>query len=416
MRRKIVFSLAAFFLLLGIIAIGYKQLSSGGNAGYVIVGIGDWVLETSLYFVIIFLTLLFVSLYFGLRFLTGAAKLPDSIRKRNTEQRNKKSIDALQTGFIETIEGKSEKAERALIMHASDSSLPLINYLTAARAAHDRGAPEQREDYLKLARKTVPQADLAVGLSKARLLIDSHQYVEAVEQLVEINKTSRNHPVALRLMYEAFVQTKDWDALQNLIPVLREARLIPEAELRKLEVETYRSLLEKRALTRDAGLIREIWRLVPSHIRSDATVSAPYCRGMIDAGFGEEVEEDLRLSLGHQWNAVLLQLYSRIRLQDAARQLSSAEDWLGPHREDAGLLRLLSALALRANQTGKAIAYALQSLELEPSPEACKVLGDMLYERQDHVAASSVYHQGLRIVAGEQPDIAMIEKSASLLT
>ncbi|MFM2007949.1 MAG: hypothetical protein RLZZ09_3604, partial [Pseudomonadota bacterium] len=106
MRRKIVFSLAAFFLILGLVAFGYKQMSASGNAGYVIIGIGDWVLETSLYFVIIFLTLLFLALYFGIRFMTGAAKLPDSIKKRNSEQRSKRSLEALVAGLIETNEGK----------------------------------------------------------------------------------------------------------------------------------------------------------------------------------------------------------------------------------------------------------------------------------------------------------------------
>ena len=106
MRRKIVFSLAAFFLVFGLVALGYKQMSASGNAGDVIIGLGDWVLETSLYFVVIFLTSLFLALYFGIRFTTGAAKLPDAIKKRNIEQRNKRSLEALVAGLIETIEGK----------------------------------------------------------------------------------------------------------------------------------------------------------------------------------------------------------------------------------------------------------------------------------------------------------------------
>ena len=62
-KRRIVFSLAAFLVILGLVALGYRQLSSSGNAGYVIIGIGDWVLETSLYFVIITLTFLFLALH-----------------------------------------------------------------------------------------------------------------------------------------------------------------------------------------------------------------------------------------------------------------------------------------------------------------------------------------------------------------
>ncbi|MDD1648839.1 MAG: heme biosynthesis protein HemY [Methylococcaceae bacterium] len=404
MRRKIVFSLAAFFLVLGVLAVGYRHLASSGNAGYVIIGLGDWVLETSLYFVVIVLTVLFLGLYFGIRFMTGAAKLPESIKKRNTEQRGKRSLEALVDGVIETLEGKWEKAERNLIRHAADSSLPLINYLTAARAAHARGAPEQREDYLKLASASVPQAELATGITRAELLVGTRQFQEAIEQLTILNKITPNHPVILRLMFEAYRQTRDFDALHHLIPVLRESKLVAESDLRPLEVETYRVLLEKRALTHDPTLIREIWRQVPAQVRSEAVVQMPYCEGMIDAGVGEEVEEELRLALGRDWNPILLALYARIEAVDAARQLSSAEEWLGPHQDDARLLQVLAKFALKAGQTEKAQDYLQRSLALEPTLEACKLMGDQFFAARNFQAASTLYRQGLKIATGEPLD------------
>jgi len=414
-RRKIVFSLAAFFLILGLVAFGYKQMSASGNAGYVIIGIGDWVLETSLYFVIIFLTLLFLALYFGIRFMTGAAKLPDSIKKRNSEQRSKRSLEALVAGLIETIEGKWEKAERTLIRHAGDSSLPLFNYLTAARAAHARGANEQRDDYLKLAQKSAPEAELAVNLSRVKLLMGSHQYQEALDQLTEINRAHANHPVVLRMMGDAYIQTRDWDALHHLIPMLREGKLMPEGELRKLEIEAYRTLLEKRALTRDPMRIREIWRMVPANVRTELAVVLPYCKGMIDAGMGEEVEEDLRLALGRDWDPELLRLYSGIEMADPSRQLLGAEDWLGPHRDDAQLLHVLGRFALRAGQTEKATQYLQRSLTLEPTMEACKLLGDLLYDRKEDVAAGVLYRQGLKLAAREPADSAALSKVVAIV-
>ena len=405
MRRKIVFSLAAFFLMLGLVALVYRHLAASGNAGYVIVGLGDWVLETSLYFVVIVLIALFLGLYFGLRFMFGAAKLPLSIKKRNLEQRGKRSLEALVEGLLETVEGKWEKAERSLIRHAADSNLPLVNYLTAARAAHARGAPEQREEYLKLAGASAPQAELAIGITRAELLIGTRQCQEALEHLTALNKTTPNHPVVLRLMGEAYRQARDWDALHHLIPVLREGKLLPESELKPLETETYRVLLEKRALTRDPALIREIWRLVPLPVRSEVAVQIPYCSGMIDAGVGEEVEEELRLALGRDWNPTLLALYARIATPDAARQLQAAEEWLGPHQDDARLLRVLAQFALRAGQSEKAWEYLQSSLELEPTMEACKLLGDQFFEAGNHAAASVTYRQGLKIACGEPVDL-----------
>jgi HemY protein len=414
-RRKIVFSLAAFFLVFGLIVLGYQQLNASGHAGYVIIGIGDLVLETSLYFIIFLTVFVFVAVYLGIQFTTGAAKLPEAIKRRHHQERHKRAMEALLEGFVETIEGKWDKAERNLIRHASDSTLPLLNYLVAARAAHLRGADEQREDYLKLALKVAPDAPLAVALTRTSLMIGTQQFDRALEHLAEINRTFPNHPLVLRMMADAYIRTKDWDALHYLIPALREAKLFAESELRKLELDAYQSLLRKRALTKDPGLIREIWRMVPPHLKSEAVLVEPYSRGMMDAGVGKEVEEDLRLALGRDWNTPLLDVYAQIEDDDPIRQLAHCKDWLGPHRDDPALLALLAKLSFRAGQGEAALDYAKASLSLDPTPQALKVLADLMFARKEDVAASRLYRQGLRLALGEPMEADMIATALAIL-
>ena len=176
MRRKIVFSLAGIVLILGLVAYGYKRLASQGDAGYVIIGIGDLALETSLYVAVMFVAVTFLLLYALIRLVFGAAKLPQALKKRGAEDAVKRSQEALISGLLQTAEGNWEKAERNLIRHAADSGVPLINYLTAARAAHGRGAQEQREEYLRLAQNSMPGTELAVGLTRAELQLSTRQF------------------------------------------------------------------------------------------------------------------------------------------------------------------------------------------------------------------------------------------------
>ena len=416
MRRRIVFSLAAFFLILGIVVEIYQHLSASGQAGYVIIGLGDWVLETSLYVIMMFVAALFVGLNLGIFFTWRAARLPDTLKRRNLAQRMKRSEEALAQGYIETIEGKWERAERTLIRHASDSAIPLINYLVAARAAHIRGASEQREDYLARARKETSQVDLAVHLLRADLLLETHEDEEALEYLNEINRTHANHPLVLRMLREGYERIRDEEALHYLIPSLREAKLYPESDLRALEVRIYRTLLEKRAVTRDAALIREVWRWVPQHVQLQDDVVSVYCRAMIEAGVGMEVEEPLRLALGREWTPEMLGLYGRIVADDPQKQLQHVQEWLGPHREDPALFALLARLAAKAGQEARAIEFAKTSLNLQPLPEALKILGDVLYSRRDEVGASRLYRQGLRLAHGETFEPDAVERALELLT
>jgi HemY protein len=122
---------------------------------------------------------------------------------------------------------------------------------------------------------------------------------------------------------------------------------------------------------------------------------------MIDAGAGQEVEEDIRLALGKDWNETLLVLYGCINAADPQQHLQSAEAWLAPHPDDAVLLRVLAKLAMRTGQTEKAREYVQKSLAVEPSVEACRLIGDFYQAQRDFATASDYYRKGLVLASNE---------------
>jgi HemY protein len=408
-RRKIVFSLAGFFLIFGLVVYGYKRLVSQGDAGYVIIGIGNWALESSLYVTVVALVFAFILLYVLIRLLFGAARLPKAIKKRGSELATKRSQEALISGLLQTAEGNWEKAERNLIRHAADSGVPLINYLTAARAAHSRGAQEQREEYLKLAQKSMPGAELAIGLTRAELQLSTRQFEEALESLTELNRLAPGHAAVLRLFHQVYAQTENWEALHGLMPTLRSNKILMEAEIKLLETETYSALLKQRAETRDPAALREIWRHIPPHIRELTGIETLYFAAMIEAGAGAEVEEGVRLALGQDWSETLLVLYGCIQVADTERQLQNAEAWLAPHPDDPVLLRVLGKLAMRARQTEKARHYLQRSLDEEPSVEAYRLMADLLFAEKDFATAGEFYRKGLLLASKEV--VAQIEQN-----
>lgn len=395
MRRKIVFSLAALLLVGGAAAFAYRYLVTKGEAGYVIIGIGHWVLESSLYVMAVGLIAAFILLHVLIRLTSRAARLPRALQSRGAELRTKRSREALISGLIETAEGNWEKAERTLIRHAADSGLPLINYLTAARAAHSRGAHEQRDEYLKLAQQVLPEAELAVGLTRAELQLSTRQFEEALESLTRLNQIAPSHASVLRLMHQAYAQMEDWEALHRLIPALQKNKVLMEAEIKLLETETYSALLKRKAETRNPAVLRDLWGHIPGHIRSLVGIETLYFAAMIDAGAGAEVEEGVRLALGKDWNETLLVMYGCIQTGDPEKQLRHAEAWLAPHPRDPVLLRVLGKLALRLKQTDKARDYLQRSLAEEPSVEAYQLMGDLLFADKDYAAASEYYRKGL---------------------
>jgi HemY protein len=385
-----------------------EHLATGG--GYVIVGMGQWSLETSLLLAGAALLLTFGAFYIILRLLIATVRLPTLLKQRGYEQRSRRSQEALYSGLIETAEGNWETAERQLIRHAADSGAPLINYLTAARAAHSRGALEQSEEYLKLAQESMPEAEIAIGLAKAEFQMSQQQFEQALENLIHLNKIAPSHATVLKMMHQAYAKAEDWEGLSRIIPKLHANKVMMEAEIKALEAETFGALLKKKAEARDAGVLRQLWQEAPQHIRKLPGMQQLYFAAMIDVGAGMEVEANLRDALRKEWSDTLVVLYACIQSDNPAQQLKQAEGWLKARKQDPVLLRVLGKLSARAGLADKAKAYLQSSLAIEPSAEAYQLMGDALLRENDPAGACQYFRNGLMFASNEV--VAMIEQNA----
>ncbi|MFM8332675.1 MAG: heme biosynthesis HemY N-terminal domain-containing protein [Candidatus Methylumidiphilus sp.] len=406
--KRVLLLIGLLAVLLGAAFFGLRHLAAQGQAGYVIVGIGHWSVETSLMFAGIVLALTFLLLYFAIRLAITLVRLPKILKKRSHEQRSQRSQEALLAGLIESAEGNFESAEKHLIRHAANSGVPLINYLTAARAAQSRGAMEQRDEYLKLAQETMPEAELAIGLTKAELQLSNKQFNEALEGLTQLDKIAPSHAAVLKLMHQAYARAEDWEGLSQLIPNLHANKVMLEAEIKLLETETYSALIKQKSEARDAIALRNLWLDVPAHIRQSIGIQQLYYAAMIEAGAEVEVEPLVRQALAKEWSETLLVLYGCVHMPDTEQQLTTAESWLPAHRNDAILLRVLGKLSLRANLLDKAKEYLKTSLKAEPSVEAYQLLGDVLMKQGDAHTACQYFRNGLLFASNEV--VALIEQ------
>ncbi|MFZ4704186.1 MAG: heme biosynthesis HemY N-terminal domain-containing protein, partial [Candidatus Methylumidiphilus sp.] len=340
MRRAILYVLGIVVALVAAF-FGLRYLASHGGSGYVIIGIGQWSVETSLLFTLVVMALTFLLLYMVVRLIIATVRLPKMLKQRGVEQRSKRSQEALLAGLIESAEGNFETAEKHLIRHAANSGVPLINYLTAARAAQSRGALEQRDEYLKLAHETMPEAELAIGLTKAELQLSNQQFEEALESLTELDKIAPSHAAVLKMKHQAFANLSDWQGLSLIIPQLKSNKVMMEAQIKLLETETYSSLIKQQSEARDAVALRNLWLEIPEHIRKTSGIQQLYFAAMIEAGAEIEVEPLVRQAIGKEWNETLIVLYGCIHMPDIVGQLAKAEAWQKAHPKDAILLRVL---------------------------------------------------------------------------
>jgi HemY protein len=364
-------------------------------------GIGHWELETSLVVFVDNLIIGFYVFYVFFRLLGWLLRLPGQLKNRGKNIKFNRSQEALVAGLVDSAEGNWEKAENILIKHASQSGVPLIHYLTAARAAQSRGAFDKRDEYLKKAADQSPDSSVVIGLTQAELSLSGNQFEQALETLTRLHSIDPTHATVLKLLHQTYRHVGDWQGIRKLIPSLHNHKILMEAEVKLLETEAFSQLLKQTAKKGNTDEIKSLWSEIPDYIKTMSGVAAVYFAAMIDAGVGVEIENDLANAISVNWAETLVVLFGSIQSRDVSKQLETAEKWSYVHQENAVLLAVLGKLAVKCGETFKAESYLAKSIAAEPTVQAYQLLGDLLFAQGDKDNAFKCYKNGLELASSE---------------
>ncbi len=399
--KNIGYFLVSLFIAIAAAFLIHAWLAKYDDPGYVLIGSGHWSMETSLVIFAVAEVIFFFVLYVFFRFLGWLLRLPSRLKAKGKDIKFNRSQEALVAGLVDSAEGNWEKAERVLIKHAANSGAPLLHYLTAARAAHSRGAIEKRDEYLSKAAAQSSDTDIAVGLTQAELHLSEQQFDQALQTLTKLQSIDPGHASVLKMLHQAYQYAGDWEGLRKLIPSLHKNKILMEAEIKLLETQTHSNLLKQVAEEGDEQAIQQCWEDMPEHIKVAPGVSAIFFAAMINAGAGAKIEQQLVDTVLKNWDETLLVLYGSIDSKDVAKQLQTAEKWLAVHSSDAVLLRVLGKISMACGQMEKAEQYLAKSLAVDPTVTAYQLLGDLLLEKGDKDKASDCFKKGLQLASTE---------------
>jgi HemY protein len=390
-----------FYLIGGLFLAAGAALLVQEDPGYILLGYGTLSIESSLAIALIALVILFAALYLLIRSSVYLINTPSRLNKWGAQRKKKRSQKELVSGLIQSAEGHWEKAEKYLIKHADESDTPLLNYLTAARAAQFRQDYGSRDHYLQLAHKSVPKADVAIGITQAELQLEHNQLEEALATLKHLKAIAPKHPHILRLLSEVYQRLNEWEALQKLLPNLKKFNAFSKEEFAQLEQKIWRHILLSQPTSNSATNLKQNWKLVPKPLKNDLELQIIYFNSMIEAGAGNDIEPLLCSSLNKQLSDALIPLYGRIEMASKHSQIEQAEKWLAQEPNNAALLKMLGALCAREQLWAKAEGYYEASIHTTPSVDALKQLGDLYSQQGNEAKAVECFKRGLALATGE---------------
>ncbi|MGD8577000.1 MAG: heme biosynthesis HemY N-terminal domain-containing protein, partial [Thiohalophilus sp.] len=347
----------AFLILLAAVLLG---LLAYQDPGYVLFSRGETTMEMSLALFAGVIVIGFILLYFLIRTLVSSWHVPGRLRLWRKRRRTRRARRSSNRGLIELAEGNWRRAERDLIKHASDSDTPLLNYLSAARAAQKQHAHERRDHYLTLAHNSAPGANVAVELTQAELQLVHGQLEQALASLMHLQSLAPNHPHVLFLLAQLYEKLHSWGDLQTLLPRLDKHSVLNDDDYQALCKKVYLNLLQ--VAHHKAQNLNSIWQQVPRTLKHDQELVEHYAQYLIDLEQFDIAESVLRDAIKRDYNSELVRLYGLTRSSTPDRQLQQAEHWLKGRENNANLLLALGRLAIRCELWGKARSYLQASL------------------------------------------------------
>lgn len=362
MRRFIYFLIILFISL-------YIGLQLEKDSGYVLISFKHWTIETTLWFAIIAIVLLYFSINL-IRFIyKKLSSLPLNLFKIRKKWAHQRSHDLTRRGLIEFTEGNWHAAENLLIKAIHSSESPLINYLAAARAAQEQGNYKRRDHYLRQAQKTMPDAKVAVELTQAQLQLSINQQEQALATLKHLHVLLPKHPYVIKLLLGLYIELKDYHHLIELLPKIKKNRIVSSSTLSHIELYAYQGFLLTTYKHGDAKKLQNTFENLPKEIKSQPLILSLYAKLLIQSEQHDKSEELIRNALKKQWHDRLAYLYGKCLSSSPQSQLEFAYKLLKSYPQKKALFQTLGILNARLQLWGKAREYFSHCITLSPSPE-----------------------------------------------
>lgn len=375
-------------LLLFFIAALWLGVKIAQDSGYLFIAYQHWTIEMPLWLGIGFVFLIFLFLHIVFRLFHHTSRIPHYWRTWFQKWRNQRAIKKTSQGFLDVLHGRFKTGEKRLFRAAGNSPLGLINYLTAAKVAFSQKAYERSNAYLEKALGQIPEASIAVNITKATLAVENQDFDLALNILKPLSLEAPRNPHVLMLLKTVYQQRKLWQNLIELLPRLKRSPLENQDSLKKLEYEAYCELL-KNTTTQ----IQETWQTLPRSLRHDAIFVGIYAEKLYAIQHTQEAETVLKKYLKHTFDENLITIYRKTVTHYPSEQLRFLERFLNQHANNATLCLALGQFAMNAKLWGKAKHYLEISVRESPTKEGYCMLGKILEILGDKEGAFLMYQK-----------------------
>ncbi|PCS21169.1 heme biosynthesis HemY N-terminal domain-containing protein [Candidatus Enterovibrio escicola] len=371
------------------------------NQGYVLISVANRTIEMS-FITLIVLVLVAFAIFYLLEFiLRKVFSLSSSTQEWFAYRRNRKARQLTNDGLLKLLVGEWKQAEKLVVKGATNSDAPLLNYLTAAEAAQERGDAERRDRYLQQAADCGTD-NLVTSLTRAKLQYRHKQYEEALASLQGLIHDYPRNVILLTLLKDTYLQLQDWQALLSLLPSLKRINVIPEEDTRKLEIRAECGLINYIAMQKGSDRLLTHWNNLSRTTRQQTTCITCLVKQLIARNADDEAYVILRESFKKKPDETLIHLVSQLSLQNYDPVIVKLNELLRYNEKSSVIHSTIGQLYFRKGKWVEAREHFERALNIRPDVTNYALLVNTLEKLNKSSIASRISREALKLALPHQ--------------
>ena len=363
-----------------------------GDKGYVMIQMGNLVLETSVVAlgIMVFIGLVgwiiistLLSRTWRLTKLSGSWFGNRSRRK--TQKAFYRSIQALAEGDWDAATKAADQAE--------NGEFEGVNYLVSAQAAVARGRKDTAERKLNEAADYESSA-LAARVTLARMALAEGQPGDALKELAQLSDKQQATAPAIKLKVQALAENNQWAQLEE---ELGSYKKVLGDDYAKWSKQIAKGRLAEVASKQGAIALKSFWDNLPRKQRNDIGYQAAYAEQLLTQGMHQEAQTVLLDWQKRGPQPQLLPLLKGLQLPNPAPAIKALEKWIKADDENHELYMVLGHVAYNAGDNMLADKALQKAMKLNPTQEGLLLLAEINEKANNRESAIAFYKQSLSL-------------------
>jgi len=348
--KRIILWLFLILITFVVIAVSPALIS---EKGYILISMGDLIIELTVVSACIMLTVLFFVLILLLKFVRGSLRLGFNGWNKIAFANQRRGLKDLNRGIAAFILGDHQQAEHLLAKAAEPSKFPRTAYLMAAAASSKQSLRSNTNHYLALLAKedhTVKSSGLESILVTIKLLILQDDFAQARTIIDEHHKHIGHDARLLSLEIELSLHERRFDYVVDQLIAARKQKTISDNRVSQWEASAFYGAFNETIRKESTEALTQVWQKLSRKLKQREAILFAYCQVLAENNISEPLSNILLPVVKKGADLHFLQNIRQLPIASADELINVVQKHLHHDQHSGKWLSCLANLAAQAQQ------------------------------------------------------------------